>query len=314
MLDAKAIHAALGAEGWRDALCALGVDEKFLRNKHGPCPACGGRDRFRFDNKGRGSFICNRCGAGDGFRLLMHVHQIAFGEARKRVMEVARLVESSSAHNIHSPKAAEPPEVAEPTRRVLNLLRESCLIEDCEPARAYLASRSLWPLPTGHLLRAHPSVEYWQDRQRVGRFPALVTAIRDVNGELVTAHVTYLTDDGKKLSEYEPRKLLSGLVGHDGCVAPIMELPDNVLGLAEGIETALSAAKLTGIPTWAAVNAVLLSKFEPPHTVDRLVIFADRDVVGLEAASSLMERLQERVRLEIRLPKGKDFNDVLCAP
>jgi putative DNA primase/helicase len=103
------------------------------------------------------------------------------------------------------------------------------------------------------------------------------------------------------------------LTGHDGCVAPIMELPGHVLGIAEGIETALSAAKLTEIPTWATLNAVLLSKFEPPPDVDKLVIFADRDVAGLEAASVLMERLQERVRLEIRTPRAKDWNDVLCA-
>ncbi|MDI5829610.1 hypothetical protein MJN51_36035, partial [Salmonella enterica subsp. enterica serovar Kentucky] len=34
--------------------------------RHAPCPACGGKDRFRFDDNGRGSFICNQCGAGDG--------------------------------------------------------------------------------------------------------------------------------------------------------------------------------------------------------------------------------------------------------
>jgi putative DNA primase/helicase len=311
MLDAAAIHASLGADGWQAALVACGVDEKFLRNKHGPCPTCGGRDRFRFDNKGRGAFICNRCGAGDGFRLLMQVQQITFAEARKRVLEAARLTDR--AERAEQRARQEAPEVSEPTRRVLTLLREACAIEDCEPARVYLESRALWPLPAGHLLRAHPSIEYWHDRQRIGRFPGLVTAIRDVQGELVTAHVTYLTSEGQKLQEYEPRKLLSALTGHEGCVAPIMEMPEHVLGIAEGIETALSASKLTGIPTWAAVNATLLGKFEPPHTVDRLVIFADRDVAGLEAASTLMERLQERVRLEIRTPRTKDWNDFLRA-
>jgi putative DNA primase/helicase len=314
MLDAKAVHSKLGTDGWFHVLAALGVAEKFLRNKHGPCPICGGKDRFRFDNLARGAFICSQCGAGDGFKLLMSVLGISFAEVRKRVLEAAGLEkQSSGAYAV--PRPTEDPEekIAEPTRRVLALLRETCAIEDCDAARIYLTSRSLWPLPPGHLLRAHPSVQYWSDGQRIGRFPALVTAVRDFEGELVTVHVTYLTELGTKLQEYEPRKILSSLTNRYGCAGRIMEGLDNVLGIAEGIETALSASKLTGVPTWAALNAGLLAKFQPPESIDRLIIFADRDIAGLEAATVLMERLQEKVKLEIRSPRMKDWNDVLCA-
>ena len=310
MLDAQAIHAALGAEGWREALVACGIGEEFLKNRHGPCPACGGKDRFRFDNKGRGAFICGQCGAGDGFKLVMRVHGFPFSEARKRVMAAAGLRENSEKSFL--PKVEpEPIERAEPTGRVRRLLRECCAIENCDPAIRYLASRSLWPLPAGHTLRAHPSVEYWEDRQRIGRYPALIAEVRDLCSELVTAHVTYLTPDGQKLSGYEPRKILSTMSGREGCVAQIMQRDGDTLGIAEGIETALSAAKLTGIPCWSAINRVLLAKFEPPHDLSKVVIFADRDVAGLEAAAKLMERLQEKFRLEIRTPSLKDFNDVL---
>lgn len=311
MLDARAIHAKLGAEGWRSVLLAHGIAEQFLRDKHGPCPACGGKDRFRFDNKGRGTFICSRCGAGDGFKLVMLVSGINFSDAKRAVMSLAGVQESDRVMTVVVSR--EEIKRSEPTRRVLTLLRESCQIADCEPARKYLESRCLWPLPAGTLLRAHSSVEYWHERQRIGRFAALVTPVRDVDGELVTVHVTYLTPDGKKLETHEPRKILSPMVGHEGCVAPVMENA-SVMGIAEGIETALSAAKLTGIATWAALNAGLMAKFVPPECVDRLVIFADRDVAGLEAATNLMQRLQERVRLEIRVPQVKDWNDALRAP
>ena len=55
---------------WPGILAELGVPESALRNRHGPCPGCGGRDRFRFDNRdGRGTFICSQGGndelAGD---------------------------------------------------------------------------------------------------------------------------------------------------------------------------------------------------------------------------------------------------------
>ena len=42
-------HVAQGR--WRSILAVLGADEKTLSGKHGPCPMCGGRDRFRFDDK-----------------------------------------------------------------------------------------------------------------------------------------------------------------------------------------------------------------------------------------------------------------------
>lgn len=309
MMDAHAIHAQLGADGWREILLASGIDEKHLRNRHGPCPACGGKDRFRFDNRhGRGDWICNHCGSGDGFRLLMNAMRIDFAEARKLVMSTAGLRESAPVQYAPRQLTPEPEEISSPTQRVRALLRESCMVDDCEPSRLYLASRKLWPLPRGHSLRAHPSVPYWHEKQCIGRFPALIAAVRDMGGELVTAHVTYLEPTGEKLRDFEPRKILSAMKGREGCAVPLMPHGDT-LGIAEGIETALSAAIMHEVPVWSALNKTLLQKFEPPATVNKLIIFADRDVAGLDAATKLMERLQERVRLVIKTPQSDDWND-----
>ncbi|WP_130471416.1 primase-helicase zinc-binding domain-containing protein [Candidatus Magnetaquicoccus inordinatus] len=52
---------------WPSILLSLGASQENLANKHRSCPFCGGKDRFRFDDKdGHGTFICNQCGAGDG--------------------------------------------------------------------------------------------------------------------------------------------------------------------------------------------------------------------------------------------------------
>ena len=61
---------------WRHILPALGIPAEKLTNKHQPCPVCGGRDRYRFDDKdGMGTYFCNQCGAGNGFTLMMkHLH------------------------------------------------------------------------------------------------------------------------------------------------------------------------------------------------------------------------------------------------
>ena len=56
--------------GWRDLFAAVGINVRSDK-RHGPCPICGGKDRFRCDDKdGDGSWICNQCGAGDGFELV----------------------------------------------------------------------------------------------------------------------------------------------------------------------------------------------------------------------------------------------------
>ncbi len=50
---------ALARGRWAEILPALGIGAEFLSDKHGPCSGCGGKDRFRFDDKGgRGTFIC----------------------------------------------------------------------------------------------------------------------------------------------------------------------------------------------------------------------------------------------------------------
>ena len=69
---------------WQEIHAALGIDTRYLKNKHQPCPACGGKDRFRYDDKdGNGTFICSHWenGAGDGFGLVMHYMQCDFQTA-----------------------------------------------------------------------------------------------------------------------------------------------------------------------------------------------------------------------------------------
>ncbi|MGB6487555.1 MAG: toprim domain-containing protein [Steroidobacteraceae bacterium] len=163
------------------------------------------------------------------------------------------------------------------------------------------------------MLKAHAALDYWQDRNRIGRYPGLVGEVRDLAGELVTVHLTYLAA-GRKLEGFEPRKILTKTEGREGCAVRLLP-PTDVLGIAEGIETALSAAVLEGTPVWAALNTSLLQKFEPPAGVTVLRIYADRDAPGLLAAGQLMERLQGRVRFELRVPPGnaKDFNDLLMS-
>ncbi len=75
---------------WLDVLVALGVDRRYLINKHGKCPFCGGNDRYRFDNKeGNGTFYCSHCGAGDGFKFLKKMFNWEF---KKSVDEIRNII------------------------------------------------------------------------------------------------------------------------------------------------------------------------------------------------------------------------------
>jgi hypothetical protein len=84
--------AAVKAEAagrWPAILSALGVPVESLSRRAGPCPGCGGSDRFRFDDReGTGSWFCNGAGDphyGDGFELLGHALGMSKGEALRAV-------------------------------------------------------------------------------------------------------------------------------------------------------------------------------------------------------------------------------------
>ena len=69
------------------------LTDKQLSDKHGPCPLCGGNDRYRFDDKdGNGSWYCNKCGgkthsggAGSGMDMLMRRQNWDFKRAASEV-------------------------------------------------------------------------------------------------------------------------------------------------------------------------------------------------------------------------------------
>jgi putative DNA primase/helicase len=70
-----------------------GLTPEQLTDKHQPCPACGGTDRYRWDrDDGPGGWFCNQCGgkdhmggAGSGMDLLTRVTGWDFREASRRV-------------------------------------------------------------------------------------------------------------------------------------------------------------------------------------------------------------------------------------
>jgi hypothetical protein len=211
----------------------------------------------------------------------------------------------------HSPNLKRPPESlpARPSQRCFDLRRTSAPVDLVPDAVAYLQARKLWPLPKGCPLEAHAGAPYWESTGErpvvVGKYPTLLAPVVDIEGELVTIHCTYL-EGGQKIKGREPRKQLSGTHGRVGCAVQLMA-PGRILAVAEGIETALAAARLLKLPAWSCLNTSLLQAFQPPPGIERIVVAADNDEPGIRAAEKLKLKLQGTVPVIIWPSQGADY-------
>jgi putative DNA primase/helicase len=287
---------------WKALLPIFGVDSKFLVDRHGPCPMCEGRDRFRFDDKdGEGTWICSRCGAGKGINLVMEKNGWDFKEA---------------AINVERHLYDAPVEVAKKTGRsaeqTLKLLertwRESTAIRPDTAAGIYLGRR-IGPGPYPPFLRA--TAKLYCKGQEVGQAatnrPAMLAKVTNLAGERVTIHRTYLTPDGFQAPDLIKTKLVMSPVGPAYQVR--LGEPGPVMGIAEGIETALAAARLFDVPCWSALNADGVAKWWPPAGTEKVMIFGDCDAsyVGQRAAFALAARLEaKQIKAEVHIPGEVD--------
>jgi putative DNA primase/helicase len=293
---------ALKAKGrWRSILPALGVSSDHLSGRHGACPVCGGTDRFRFDDKDqRGTFYCNACGAGDGFKLLQLVHGWDFART-------AREVEGQVGC---APVEAEKPRIdpAEVRKRMNALWRAAHPLEHVDACRLWWLNR-VGIVPQCADLRGVDELYHAESKRR---FPGMIALVRDASGAVCNMHRTWLTSAGAK-APVERNRMLMPLELPAGSAVRLSP-HDGKLGIAEGIETAFAASHLFDRPVWAALNATNLQRWTAPEGVE-VTVYGDNDAgfAGAAASYALARSLAvKRVPVSVEIPAtlGQDWNDV----
>ena len=258
-----------------------------------------------FDDMRGGVFGCYRQGISDTWSATDRATM-----TRERRAELARQVMTATAER----EARQCQQWAENARRIAQVWAQCVPLVLGDPVTLYLKRRGffdVWPLP--EVLRLHRALPYWQGAEKLGMFPAMVAPMIAPDGRMVALHRTYLTGDGRKADLPSPKKLTGAAGLLAGACIPLHDPAHGCIGIAEGIETALAAWCASAVPTVASYCAGNLAAWQWPRGVQRLVIFADADKAGTEAADKLQSRaLRAGLQASVMTPTdaGADWCDV----
>ena len=303
---------------WAAILSAIGIDQKYLNSKHGPCPLCkAGVDRWRWANQaGSGNFFCSTCTprGGTGVDLVMAYCGLDFMGAKTLIEEkigtAPPIIPKASSRSDEDRKDA-----------MAYLWGRAHGLDGADLASRYLLARGI-PTPSTNALRLVMDLPYFDDAGKKTVMPAMLAKFVAPDSKSAILHRTYLSEPGTKARIGKPRMFMPGRLPSGGAVR--LGPAAATLGSGEGLETALSAALINEVTVWAALSTGNLIKWEPPKECENVIIFADRDgnFAGQVAAYSLAHRLaaSKKIRVEVRFPDSNpdgeqkiDWNDLLMS-
>ena len=281
------------------AILGVSVPEK---GKPSPCPMCGGRDRFVYQDKdGSGSYYCRQCKyhAGDGLSLAGKITGKPLPDLLKEIADIVGSVEQ----DIPKKKQAKDPRIA--LKRIWD--------ESAVPYPVlinYLKSRGIDIIPDN--IRYHHNC--WESDTRKN-YPAMIARVQNADGKPISLHRTYLSWY-EKANIPSPKKLMPATESLRGSAIRLAAEPKNTMGVAEGIETALSCIQMFSMPVWATISTAIMESWLPPEGVKHVIVFADNDLnyAGGKSAYKLANTLHSKgFDVDVKMPetKGYDFNDVL---
>lgn len=307
----------------------------------GPCPSCGGVDRFSL-NTAKNKWNCRSGGGGSGaIDMVMHAGQMSFLEACEWITgrpnpngreakplspEQRAEIEQRRAAAEASQRAREAEQAAheESTKEAAAAIWNASVGLAGTLGEVHLRGRGVdmpeWP----DVLRFHPNCPLgeWSTA------PAVVARVDDLDGSLCAVWRIFLKPDGSNMLDRDGDKMKLGLGPAGGGAVRLGGMAPKV-GVAEGVETALGAALLIcrEYPVWSTLSTAGMIALEAPLGVDRVQIFPDGDrpirkkngvyipdiPAGRKAATALRDRLVGEgvgVTIAEEPPPGLDYLDL----
>jgi putative DNA primase/helicase len=296
---------------------AIPIEHELARRGHrlkragreltGPCPVCGGTDRFSANTR-KQLWNCRHCAkGGDIIDLVRHIDGVSVIDAVKTLTgDTSRPLSRTTP----SPTSkANEDQVYEQRQRE----KARYLWSQRQPIAGSIAERYLREV-RGYSGPLPPSLAFLPVRN--GKPSAMIAAFAYPNecepgvlGEPVgveAVHLTLLKADGSGKADISPNKImLASPAGNPIALAAMNDLMG--LAITEGIEDALSVHQATGVGAWVGGSASHMGKLAPaiirvePECVN---IFADGDEAGRRAAHELatdLARLVAMLELNIEI-------------
>lgn len=283
---------------WRQTLENYGCHLPSGRH-HGPCPVCGGKDRFRFDDKeGRGTWFCSQCDPQSGGGLLLLSRFLG-----KPTIEVANELLGNAQERSRAP-----------------VYRSFVSEDQIRKANHEQARKGAEALLASSELRPHP---YMSDRGLDGQWLVNGEPImgRDRSviqpGELLLVPAYKAEGDGSMLvnvQKIKANKEKRPIYGGDmAAVYHKLDGHQKLIAIAEGYATGVTVNQVTGALTYCAFNtgnlAAVAAWASGQHPGVPVVLFADNDEhgAGLRYAKDAAAPLGATVALPPELGDWDDY-------
>jgi hypothetical protein len=275
----------------------------------GPCPICGGVDRFATNTR-KQKWNCRGCRkGGDVIALVMFLDGLDYASA---VAVLAGEVSAPAKDVKPRPKkiGAEPRRAAD--QFWWRTWKEAEHPRDT-PVDKYLARRHLSLPPNCDCIRFHPRCRFGEDYT-----PCMVGLVRNIiTNEPQAIHRTALDLSGNKVVIGGCDRMGLGPIG-GGAVKFTADADVTIaVGIGEGLETTLSLQQIrewAGSPVWSVLNDAGVADFPVLAGIETLVVAVDHDDAGEKAALTVAERWRAAAR-EVLLFEAADpcddLNDVV---
>ena len=302
----------------------------------GPCPLCGGTNRFAINprklgkNGKHGLFLCRQCReGGDVIDFERFLRGTKFKDAVKDLSGAAIVEEDPGEAARRARRWAFCRAVVEETvfglRPILGspgeiYLRDQRAIDTSLPAirRALETTTAVGWHPSVYFSQTDPDEPFHELHGR--RLGCIIGIMTDpTTGErLGPISRTYLLDS-KKIGKAKTLKRAEN--ERMGVVRVSPDSDIRRLGVAEGLETALALLEMGGVPMWSTGSEGVMRGIPVIDDVDELLIGADNDARG-PGERGASERAGRALRARwlgagrkapLFMPPGfkTDFNDVL---